>query len=44
MPKYHGLPCIVCRISGSRVFVACFVEPGAPMMVASTTVPAFRQS
>ena len=41
MPKYHCCPLRVCCISGSRVFVAFFVELGAAMIVASTMVPAF---
>lgn len=43
-PKYHSFPPFVCRIAGSRDFVAFFVELGAPMIVASTMVPALGSS
>lgn len=44
MPKYHWCLFYVCRISGSRVFVAYFVELSAPMMVSSTMIQAFSTS
>ncbi len=40
IPKCQFFPFRVCFISGSRLFVAFFVELGAAMIVASTIVPA----
>jgi hypothetical protein len=39
MPKYQSLPFFVDDISGSRAPALFFVEDGASMMVASTSVP-----
>ena len=39
MPKYHWLPFLVWCMSGSRLPSRFFVELGAAMMVASTSVP-----
>src|SRR6202789_890633 len=38
-PKYHWLPFLVWRISGSRLPASFLVEEGAWMIVASTIVP-----
>jgi hypothetical protein len=43
-PKNHWFPLRVCRISGSRYWVAFLVILGAPMMVATTIVPALMSS
>jgi len=39
MPKYQSLPLFVEDISGSRAFASFFVDKGASMIVASTSVP-----
>ena len=39
MPKYQSLPFFVDDISGSRAPALFFVEDGASMIVASTSVP-----
>jgi hypothetical protein len=42
MPKYQALPFFVDDISGSRALASFFVEDGASIMVASTSVPERR--
>lgn len=42
MPDYHALPFLLWCLSGSRTLPSFFMEVGAAISVASTTVPAFN--